>query len=148
MATSSPPNPPSQASLQNKTSPSKQSGRLSALRAKQLSLQTTLDTLTSERDSLATRTLSTSSQSTTSSTTSLSPTHLPSSQASAGDHDARTRARAAVDIANQKTKSHIKQLQQYNDLKDIGQQLMGLIAEKRGVRIVEVQREFGVEGDD
>lgn len=39
---------------------------------------------------------------------------------------------------------HIKLLHTYNEIKDIGQGLMGLIADARGVRIVEVQEEFGI----
>ncbi|KAL4928723.1 SWI5/SAE3 family protein [Aspergillus undulatus] len=41
-------------------------------------------------------------------------------------------------------KRHIRLLHEYNEIKDIGQGLMGLIAEARGVRQVDVQREFGV----
>ncbi|KAL2128440.1 hypothetical protein VTI74DRAFT_9193 [Chaetomium olivicolor] len=43
-------------------------------------------------------------------------------------------------------KSHIRRLQEYNDIKDIGQQLMGLVAENRGVpvRALYENREFGV----
>ncbi|KAF7716325.1 Uncharacterized protein PECH_000107 [Penicillium ucsense] len=45
-------------------------------------------------------------------------------------------------------KRHIRLLHEYNEIKDVAQGLMGLIAETRGVRHVEVQKEFGVhEGD-
>ncbi|KAJ5466699.1 DNA repair protein SWI5 [Penicillium diatomitis] len=45
-------------------------------------------------------------------------------------------------------KRHIRLLHEYNEIKDVAQGLMGLIAEARGVRHVEVQKEFGVhEGD-
>ncbi|KAJ5320577.1 hypothetical protein PENANT_c033G11172 [Penicillium antarcticum] len=40
-------------------------------------------------------------------------------------------------------KRHIRLLHEYNEIKDIGQGLMGLIAEGRGVRQIEVEREFG-----
>lgn len=50
--------------------------------------------------------------------------------------------------ANKMVKEHIKLLHEYNELKDVGQGLMGLIADQRGVRIVEVQEEFGVDGND
>jgi hypothetical protein len=50
--------------------------------------------------------------------------------------------------ANKIVKDHIKLLHEYNELKDVGQGLMGLIADQRGVRIVEVNEEFGIgEGD-
>ncbi|KAH8663582.1 Swi5-domain-containing protein [Tricladium varicosporioides] len=41
-------------------------------------------------------------------------------------------------------KTHIKLLHDYNDIKDIGQGLVGMIAENRGVRIRELYEEFGV----
>lgn len=45
-------------------------------------------------------------------------------------------------------KTHIRFLHSYNEIKDVGQGLMGLIAEARGVRYVDVQREFGIEAGD
>jgi hypothetical protein len=50
--------------------------------------------------------------------------------------------------ANKIVKEHIKLLHEYNELKDVGQGLMGLIADQRGVRIVEVQEEFGIDAKD
>ncbi|CAI6333279.1 unnamed protein product [Periconia digitata] len=50
--------------------------------------------------------------------------------------------------ANTIVKRHIKLLHNYNEIKDMGQGLMGLIADSRGVRIVEVQEEFGVSSKD
>jgi hypothetical protein len=50
--------------------------------------------------------------------------------------------------ANKLVKHHIKLLHEYNEIKDTGQGLMGLIADQRGVRIVEVQDEFGIESQD
>lgn len=50
--------------------------------------------------------------------------------------------------ANKIVRDHIKLLHEYNELKDVGQGLMGLIADQRGVRIVEVQEEFGIEAKD
>lgn len=50
--------------------------------------------------------------------------------------------------AHKIVKDHIKLLHEYNELKDVGQGLMGLIADQRGVRIVEVQEEFGIEAND
>ncbi|EFR00749.1 hypothetical protein MGYG_09026 [Nannizzia gypsea CBS 118893] len=41
-------------------------------------------------------------------------------------------------------KEHIRLLHDYNEIKDVGQGLIGLIAQSRGVRHVEVQTEFGI----
>ncbi|GAB7355269.1 hypothetical protein MBLNU459_g5814t1 [Dothideomycetes sp. NU459] len=74
----------------------------------------------------------------------------PSSDSATMTDDLGTEARAkfAVDAANTRIKAHIRQLQEYNDIKDVGTQLMGLIAEKRGVRIIEVQEDFGIDARD
>jgi DNA repair protein Swi5/Sae3 len=45
-------------------------------------------------------------------------------------------------------KRHIRLLHEYNEIKDVAQGLMGLIAEARGVRQVDVQREYGVKEQD
>lgn len=50
--------------------------------------------------------------------------------------------------ANKIVRDHIKLLHEYNELKDVGQGLMGLIADQRGVRIIEVQEEFGIDAQD
>ncbi|KAL2854717.1 Swi5-domain-containing protein [Aspergillus pseudodeflectus] len=41
-------------------------------------------------------------------------------------------------------KRHIRLLHEYNEIKDVGQGLIGLIADARGMRQVDVEREFGV----
>ena len=41
-------------------------------------------------------------------------------------------------------KRHIRLLHAYNEIKDVGQELMGLIADARGVRLKEVMEEMGV----
>ena len=41
-------------------------------------------------------------------------------------------------------KRHIGLLHAYNEIKDVGQGLMGLIADSRGVRVREVMEEMGV----
>ncbi|KAF2452300.1 DNA repair protein, partial [Lineolata rhizophorae] len=43
---------------------------------------------------------------------------------------------------------HIDLLHSYNEVRDVGQGLIGLIAESRGVRIKDVQDEFGVSSND
>ncbi|KAK0124628.1 hypothetical protein ONS95_009575 [Cadophora gregata] len=46
--------------------------------------------------------------------------------------------------AAETVKNHIKLLHDYNDIRDIGQGLVGMIADNRGVRIGELYEEFGV----
>lgn len=41
-------------------------------------------------------------------------------------------------------KRHIKLLHDYNDIKDVGQGLIGMIADNRGVRVGELYDTFGV----
>lgn len=47
-------------------------------------------------------------------------------------------------------KAHIKRLHDYNEIRDIGQGLIGMIADQRGVRIMECYEsgEFGVGSKD
>jgi hypothetical protein len=51
---------------------------------------------------------------------------------------------AALKSSNAVVKEHITLLHKYNEIKDIGQGLMGLIADKRDCRVVVVMDEFGV----
>jgi len=66
---------------------------------------------------------------------------------SRGPSDGPTDAEVMT-AANKIVKTHIKLLHEYNEMKDVGQGLMGLIADSRGVRIVEVQDEFGIDAKD
>jgi Swi5 len=52
------------------------------------------------------------------------------------------------EIASGIVKRHITLLHQYNEIKDAGLGLMGLIADARGVRLGTVLEEFGVGGKD
>jgi len=57
--------------------------------------------------------------------------------------------RAGANIENrhpaaETVKRHIKLLHDYNDIRDVGQGLIGMIADNRGVRIGELYAEFGV----
>ena len=45
-------------------------------------------------------------------------------------------------------KRHIGLLHAYNEIKDVGQGLIGLIADSRGVRVKEVMEEMGVREKD
>jgi hypothetical protein len=66
---------------------------------------------------------------------------------SRGPYDGPTDAEVMT-AADKIVKTHIKLLHEYNEIKDVGQGLMGLIADSRGVRIVEVQDEFGIDPKD
>ena len=61
------------------------------------------------------------------------------------DESIDTQVMAAAQELNKK---HIRLLHEYNEMKDAGQALMGLIADQRGVRIAEVQDEFGINASD
>jgi hypothetical protein len=50
--------------------------------------------------------------------------------------------------AEQTVKRHIKLLHDYNDIKDVGQGLIGIIADNRGARIGDLYTEFGVNVQD
>lgn len=53
-----------------------------------------------------------------------------------------------VTHANNTLKTHIKLLHDYNEMKDMASALVGLIADQRGVKIVDVMEEMGIaEGD-
>lgn len=52
------------------------------------------------------------------------------------------------DNPNTTCERYTQLLHEYNDIKDVGQGLMGLIADARGVRQIEVEKEFGVSGED
>ncbi|KAI4702797.1 hypothetical protein J4E89_010134 [Alternaria sp. Ai002NY15] len=70
------------------------------------------------------------------------------SDAESGDASDEPTETDVMAAANKIVKEHIKLLHEYNELKDVGQGLMGLIADQRGVRIVEVQEEFGIDAQD
>ncbi|KAF8463596.1 Swi5-domain-containing protein [Kalaharituber pfeilii] len=45
-------------------------------------------------------------------------------------------------------KRHISLLHQFNEIRDVAQGLLGLIAENRGVRVQDIYLEFGLDPDD
>lgn len=55
---------------------------------------------------------------------------------------------AVLQLAKENQKAHIAALHGYNEIKDVAQGLMGLLAEQRGVRVIEVMEEFGVDAKD
>jgi hypothetical protein len=73
---------------------------------------------------------------------------LATSGASSQGSNAEPTEGEILTAAHQINKKHIKLLHEYNEIKDVGQGLMGLIADQRGVRIVDVQDDFGVDAKD
>ncbi|WPH00712.1 Hypothetical protein R9X50_00354200 [Acrodontium crateriforme] len=100
--------------------------RLIALQAKKANLEAKLAALKSERLTLATR------------------TKLPSGLAIPNEWTNEEKLKQALLSSNAVIKEHIALLHRYNEIKDVGQGLMGLIAETRGVRVVVVQEEYGM----
>ena len=107
--------------------------RLTALETRKATLTQTLADLKSERLSLASQTklplglpLATTNPS----------TGLPLSEDEI--------LAAALKSSNAVVKEHITLLHKYNEIKDIGQGLMGLIADKRDCRVKVVMDDFGM----
>lgn len=52
--------------------------------------------------------------------------------------------------AEEIVENHIRLLRQYNEVKDVGQQIIGMIADNRGVPIASLYQdeEFGLTADD
>ena len=107
--------------------------RLTALETRKAALTQTLADLKSERLSLASQTklpsglpLATTNPS----------TGLPLSEDEI--------LAAALKSSNAVVKEHITLLHKYNEIKDIGQGLMGLIADKRDCRVKVVMDDFGM----
>ena len=110
--------------------------RLTALETRKATLTQTLADLKSERLSLASQTKLPSGL--------PLPTTTPSGTALTDDELLASALKSSAVVI----KSHIALLHKYNEIKDIGQGLMGLIADKRDCRVVSVMEEFGVgEGD-
>ncbi|KAL9621579.1 MAG: hypothetical protein Q9160_003971 [Pyrenula sp. 1 TL-2023] len=60
----------------------------------------------------------------------------------------KTRAGLEPEDPEAVVKRHIKLLQRYNEMKDVGLGLAGLVAEGRGVRVAEVLEEVGMDAKD
>lgn len=120
----------------NASNPQLSNQRLAALEARKASLEQTLIGLKAQRLRLATET--------------KPPLGLPlPTTDSAGEPlDDKEALSSALKSSNAVIKDHIALLHKYNEIKDIGQGLMGLIADQRDCRVVAVMEEFGVaEGD-
>ena len=104
--------------------------RLTALLNKRSNLESTLASLEFERSTL------------------VADCKLPSGLDMPETWSEEEKTKSALETANGVIKEHIALLHRYNEIKDIGQGLMGLIADKRGVRVREVMEEFGMEEKD
>ncbi|KAJ9642966.1 hypothetical protein H2199_004488 [Coniosporium tulheliwenetii] len=78
----------------------------------------------------------------------ISPSALPSSSPSTTPQPDSDSNAAVLAAAKAVIKRHITLLHDYNEIRDVGLGLMGLIADARGVRIKDVQEEFGIEAKD
>ena len=119
----------SEAKSQEPTNPPS-NPRLQALAAKKTNLEATLASLHAERSTL------------------VASARLPSGLAMPDAWSEEEKTKSALATANAVIKEHIALLHKYNEIKDIGQGLMGLIADKRGVRVASVMEEFGMEEKD
>ncbi len=65
-------------------------------------------------------------------------------------HEQLTPEQVESNLATAKAviKEHISLLHQYNEIRDVGLGLMGIIADQRGVRLRDVQEDFGVDTKD
>ncbi|TKA72989.1 hypothetical protein B0A49_03066 [Cryomyces minteri] len=121
--------------------PSARDKRLLTLQTRLTTLRTTHSTLIAQRDALISSIPTTPTANPSAATTTITTTNNMAETTA----EATT---AALHTAAALVKRHIKLLHDYNEIKDIGMGLLGLIADQRGVRIREVQEEFGLEGDD
>lgn len=96
------------------------------MQAKHATLSATLTDLQAQRDAI------------------VANATLPSGLAMPADWTTEKRTEQAMTDANMTIKEHIALLHKYNEIKDIGQGLMGLLAEQRGVRVSEVMADFGM----
>lgn len=104
--------------------------RLVALHTKKTTLEQTLAELEQQRSTL------------------IAQAKLPSGLPFPAGLSDEERSKQALASANAVVKEHIALLHSYNEVKDIGLGLMGLIADKRGVRIAPVMEEFGMTDKD
>ncbi|KAI6816142.1 hypothetical protein KC340_g15188 [Hortaea werneckii] len=104
--------------------------RLGALESKRQRLLTILADLQAQRSQL------------------VSEAKLPSGLDMPSEWSDEQKNKQALATANGVIKDHIQLLHKYNEIKDIGLGLMGLIADKRGVRIGTVMEDFGMDEKD
>lgn len=122
--------PASEQSIQPKAKDPPPNPRLQALQQKKSNLESTLSTLQAQKAAL------------------VASTTLPSGLAMPESWTEEEKTKSALATANATIKEHISLLHKYNEIKDIAQGLMGLIAETRGVRVKVVMEEFEMGEED
>lgn len=110
--------------------------RLTALEAKKAAVEQSLSDLKAQRHQLATQAKLPSGL------------PLPATDSSGEVLSEEELLKSALKSSNAVIKGHIALLHKYNEIKDIGQGLMGLIADKRDCRVVKVMEEFGIDEAD
>ncbi|GAB7343742.1 hypothetical protein MBLNU457_1719t1 [Dothideomycetes sp. NU457] len=146
-SSSSQPSEPSQKSHSQSESSSALDKHISSLRSAHETATTTLATLTLERNKLLSTVLN--HQNTDALDTlpaakidkDLNEPNICSTGGDPTDDDIES----GLETARKIKARHVRELQKYNEIKDIAQGLIGLIAEQRGVRVVDVMREIGGE---
>lgn len=120
--------PPSSDTLHHSEQPERapENPRLAALSLKRKHVAARLEALEAERSAL------------------VAESTLPSGLPFPSDWTEEQRSKQALATANAVIKEHISLLHGYNEIKDIGQGLLGMVAEKRGVRVKDIMEEFGV----
>lgn len=116
--------------LQTPASVAPANPRLQALNTKRAALVEKLADLTAQRASL------------------IEASKLPSGLDMPSTWSDEEKEKHGMKTANATIKEHISLLHKYNEIKDIGLGLMGLVAEKRGVRQGVVMEEYGISKDD
>ncbi|KAF2095308.1 hypothetical protein NA57DRAFT_79799 [Rhizodiscina lignyota] len=109
--------------------------RLNAVNARNASLKATLAELDAEKNSLLEK------------FSAISHKGAKNSE-DGGNQLTSEQADASLTAAKAVTKEHISLLHRYNEMRDIGLGMMGIIADQRGVRLRDVQEEFGVDAKD
>ncbi|KAK4987482.1 hypothetical protein LTR28_006421 [Elasticomyces elasticus] len=112
------------------SAPSARDRKLASLHARHAALSASLTALTSERDTLV--------------------ASYPTSIVFCTDPAPTLAERRKLILAEAQAtvKRHIGLLHQYNEIKDVGMGLLGLVADRKGVRVADVLGEFGVGAKD
>ena len=104
--------------------------RLQALATKKANLEATLASLQAQKSAL------------------VAEAKLPSGLAMPDGWSEQEKTKSPLTTANGVIKEHIALLHRYNEIKDVGQGLMGMIADKRGVRVATVMEDYGMDEKD